>query len=236
VAARHAVRCRAGGRQGWARGREEACRSLKRLSLLPLSAGADPAPCPPSPRFPMASQPQPLRPALPCAAGGAGLEAGVPDKGLCRGGSEQGWGFAGLVCAGKAPLGCQAGARDLSWACCAPLAFPGERRGRGAPPARRFSSPRFSHRQRSPQAAGPAQTPGAAQAGGAHQALPAAACAGATAPPPGAALGREDEPPGRAPALQRGRLGGAPQAPLLHPQVARDPQREGAPVPSGCNH
>ncbi|KAM6133376.1 LOW QUALITY PROTEIN: 182 kDa tankyrase-1-binding protein [Phoenicopterus ruber ruber] len=52
--------------------------------------GADPALHPPSPGpcFAMASQPQPLRPALPCAsataAGGAGLAAGSPEKGLAR--------------------------------------------------------------------------------------------------------------------------------------------------------
>ncbi|XP_054684966.1 182 kDa tankyrase-1-binding protein isoform X1 [Grus americana] len=50
--------------------------------------GADPVLRPLSPGFAMASQPQPLRPALPCAsaagAGGAGLAAGSPEKGNAR--------------------------------------------------------------------------------------------------------------------------------------------------------
>lgn len=49
-----------------------------------LSPGADPAPRLPSPGFAMASQPQPLRPAVPCAsATGTRLVAGSPETGLC---------------------------------------------------------------------------------------------------------------------------------------------------------
>ncbi|XP_074774282.1 LOW QUALITY PROTEIN: 182 kDa tankyrase-1-binding protein [Athene noctua] len=47
--------------------------------------GVDPAPCllSPGPAFAMASQPQPLHPALP-STGGAGLAAGSPEKGTAR--------------------------------------------------------------------------------------------------------------------------------------------------------
>lgn len=166
-----------------------------------LSLGADPAPPLPSPGFAMASQPQPLRPAVPCAsATGTGLVAGSPEKGLCPRGR-------GICWSGRrrgSPLQrCRAGAQVLFQAWC----------GHGAPLTRRFS-----RRQCSPQAACPAQTPGAAQASRACQAHPAAPTTWAAAPR--AALRREDEPPGGAPALrQRGQCGGAPPAPFLHPPL-----------------
>lgn len=206
-------------------------RSPKCFSFLPLFPGADLALCPLSsgPSFAMASQPQPLHPALPCAsatgAGGAGLVAGSPEKGLSPRGREIGTGgFASLVCAGKPALGMPGTGLRSVLSLMHPAGLPwGAWRGCSALPTWPFSSPCLSCRQRSPQASCPAQTPGPAQASCACQALPAAPPTGAAAPSPGAALCREDEPPGRAPALQWGQWGGGPQAPLLHPQVTRDP-------------